>query len=232
MKIKEFMDRLSKTSNKEIGGLNDVVDLNLDDDNNIWGKRTDREDIIYKEWNSKIGDDLLDLTPFRDAEFLRTFLSDIPREEQFYYVYNTAMYCSKKGEYDPNYVLVTRRSLPRLEDKPEQFWTIDYINVMNGLNYEIPKNSAHRQHSVILVATLGSLNKYGFANNNGGHTDGEIMINNVPFSRDDILFVHKSNNELLDLISYIYNGGLSNDDVFEQLKNQISERQDYYNGRR
>ena len=211
MKIKDYMNKLIKAEN---GDYNDLI-LSIHEDDfleevkpneffipyNLWGKRNAKEEEIYKRWETKIGEGTLQGTPFNDACFLRTFLEDIKEEEQFLYVYNTVLYLHNKQGYDPHYVLVTRRSLPTMENKPEQFWTTDYIGPMNGLSNEIPKGSPHRLHSVILVTTLEKLQKYGFAFNHGGRTDGEIMIEYKDFDRDDILFVHKSAKEIVDLIT-------------------------------
>lgn len=241
MKITEYMSRLYKQENGEhLGNLAELINSEFYEQNyvmigllrlpSIWGKRNEKEDEIYNNWNSMLGNKLLELTPFRDATFLKTFLMDICEEEQFKYVYNTTLYCYGKKNYDPKYVLLTRRALPSLEDKPEQFWSSEYIGPMNGLSYEIPKGSPHRLHSVIMVTTLDKLEKYGFAINHGGATDGEVMIKYTPFSRNDILFVHKNDKEKSELISYLSNGGKHCDEVLEELKKTADDRQRYYNG--
>lgn len=237
MRITEYMKRLSKTENGEQnGGLSENINSDIEFDekieiedpldifpiSNIWGTRNIEEEKIYNEWCKKIGNMSLDITPFRDAEFLRTFLKDIPIDQQFNYVYNTVLYLYNKENYDARYVILTRRTIPSLEDKPEQFWTSIYSRPMNGLNIEIPKGSPQRLHSVILVTTLNALEKYGFAINHGGTTDGEIMINNIPFSRKDIIFVHKSSDEIENLISYLNNGGMHNSELL-RLQKILSE---------
>lgn len=243
MKIIEYMNRLSKTEAGEYGGslveiINDeFYDMSefgktseLFSETNLWGKRNQKEEIIYNEWSNFLENMYLELTPFRDANFLRTFLKDIPKEEQFKYVYNTTLYSNGKDGYDSKYVILTRRALPSLSDKPEQFWTSAYIEVMNGLTAEIPKGSPHRLHSVILVTTLNVLEQYGFAFNYGGSTDGEVMINYAPFKRDDILFVHKSDKEIADLDAFLYDGGTHLSEVLNHQKQLAEERQKHYQG--
>lgn len=235
MKIKDYMSRLSVTENSKeyLGSLSETIDeFEEDDYKNIWGKRTKEQEEIYNNWSEKLGDLVLDGTPFADASFLKTFLEDIPEEDQFKYVYNTVLYGYGKNNYDPKYVLFTRRAMPSIEAKPEQFWTREYRVPFLGLRYEIPYDSPHRFHSVIMVTTLECLYKYGLAVNFSGASDGELMINYVPFSRDDILFVHKSNKEKMDLVIYLKNGGMKHEEVLDILKLGAQERQDHYNAGR
>ena len=186
----------------------------------FYGVRTIDEDIIYGEWQQEFS--VLDLTPFYDANLLRAFLTTIPSDLQYEYVKNTCGYHSS-GEYDPNFVIVTRRAVPSDVPKPESFWSTEHRKVVSGLKNELPFNSPQRLHSVIMVTTLGKLEAHGLAYTDGGATDGEIsIIPTKPFS--DFLFMYKPENEMHELLDYLENGGMSQEELLDKLRLTAEER--------
>jgi len=188
---------------------------------------------VIEEWKSILEDDFLELTPFKDRTFLAEFLKDIPKEEQFEYVKNTNEYqrslCNGQEniQYDTKYVLVTRRAVPSLDAKPEQFWTNEHKTARDGLRREIPTKTPHRYHSAIMVTSLNTLTEHGEAMNYGGVSDGEICINSKPFDPKKLIFIYKPYEELSEMMSYIKEGGLKNKDFLEILKENAKEREKY-----
>lgn len=172
---------------------------------------------------AKFGDKL-SATMFRNKDFFTNFINSIPLEEQDQYVENTINYAFRNKDnkqYDPNYVIVARRAVPSYESKPENFWSVDPNEPLNGLGNEIPKEQ--RLHSVIMVSTLGRLIKHGIVTTNRGVSDGEVAINpNKNFS--DFLFMYKPQREFYQLVDYLENGGIKREELLEQLRATATER--------
>ena len=166
---------------------------------------------------AKFGDNL-SATIFRDEDFFTNFINSIPLEEQDQYIENTINYAlngKSKKQYDPSYVIVARRAVPSYESKPENFWSTDPNEPLNGLGNEIPKEQ--RLHSVIMVSTLGKLIEHGIVTTNRGVSDGEIAIDpNKNFS--DFLFMYKPQREFYQLVDYLEKGGIKRETLLEQLR--------------
>lgn len=139
----------------------------------------------------------------RDPEFVEDFINRVPdTTEQDKFVINTSVYNSDpKAQYDSNYVLVFRRTLPSEEPKPEQHWTTEYMIAVNGLRYEI--SGVHRLHSVILSTRLTDLQQVGMDENDSlkGISDGEIKIKSTPFDQSKCVtrFRPKEQQKKLDI---------------------------------
>ena len=188
---------------------------------------------MMEKWRPRLAMDRLIATPFMEQDFVVEFLASIPEEEQFKYVENTNNYHAMQGnkhllEFDPQYVIVTRRAVPSKEAKPEQFWTDEYRTALRGLKYELPAGTPSRTQSIIMVTTLQKLNEYGVVTHQGGTSDGEICIRGVPFKPEDFLFVYKPHMELGKLSEYIQNGGMKNSELVAKLKDTAKERQEKY----
>lgn len=178
---------------------------------------------IRKRLTDKFGDKL-SATIFRDDDFFTNFINSVPSEEQEHYIENTINYAyngKQKKEYNPNYVIVARRAVPSYESKPENFWSVDPNEPLNGLSNEIQKEQ--RLHSVIMVSTLGKLIEHGIVSTNRGVSDGEIAIDpNKNFS--DFLFMYKPQREFYQLVDYLEKGGIKREKLLEQLKDTAVER--------
>ena len=230
MKIKEYMKKVKNLEDRKyVPGesfedlLEEYEDSGLDTDGLF--TLTNQQKLIFDRWKSQLGDNSLDGTVFTDKTFLIEFLKSIPEEEQFNYVKNTANYeTNSLNGYDPSYVIVTRRAVPSLEAKPEQFWSTAHREILMGLTQEIPHKSAQREHSVIMVSTLGNVQKHGRAMHLGGSTDGEIVTSSKPFSEDEMLFVYKPINELYSFCSYMKSGGIKNEEILKILKDGAKAR--------
>lgn len=199
----------------------------------------DYEDVqsAIAEWESMLGEgNKLQCTPFRDEDFVLAFLGAFPdKNEQFKYVKNTNDYHTMSGykhlrEFDGNYVLVTRRSVPSAQAKPEQYWT-DEHNVALTIYNEFAPNPGVSNHSVIMVTTLQKLNEHGLGGKLGGAvSDGEICIIDEPFPTENFSFVYKPGGELYQLENYIRQGGKTNREVLEELALAAEKRKMYYKG--
>ena len=186
----------------------------------FYGTRNAQEEQIYNRWLQQF--EALDITPFCDANFLRNFLEIVPELEQIKYVENTCKYHMDE-ECDHNFVIVTRRAVPSNELKPESFWSTEHKQVVSGLRKELPLGSPQRLHSVIMVTTIGRLENHGIATTDGGATDGEISI--IPTKTfSEFLFMYKPESEIVELKKYLENGGISREELLEQLKISASER--------
>lgn len=183
---------------------------------------------LINNWAEKLGEDNFDYTPFAERTFLRNFLTSIPLEEQIKYIKHTNMYYGpNKDKADKNYVLVMRRSLPTIEDKPEAFWSNDPTTPLWGLKYEISKDQ--RGYSAILVTTLGKLEEHGkqdFDLLSGGASDGEIITSGKPFPRNKILFAFKPIDEISLLLETIKNSDRPYNDFVNEIKSKMENR--YY----
>ena len=171
----------------------------------------------------KYGDNL-SATIFRDDDFFTNFINSIPSQEQDQYIENTINYAfngKNKKMYNPNYVIVARRAVPSYESKPENFWSVDPNEPLNGLGNEIQKEQ--RLHSVIMVSTLGKLIEHGIVTTNRGVSDGEIAIDpNKNFN--DFLFMYKPQREFYQLVDYLEKGGMKRETLLEQLRATATDR--------
>ena len=178
---------------------------------------------IKSRWDQKFGNEWR-RTILRDEDFFTNFINSIPEEEQDKYIKSTIEYDSGYGinnQYDPNYVLVTRRAVPSYESKPENFWSTDSNETLNGLKNEIRQEQ--RMHSVIMVTTLQKLTNHGRVITNRGVSDGEIAIDpNKNF--DQFLFMYKPQREFYSLVSFLESGGISREELLNQLKMTAVER--------
>lgn len=193
----------------------------LDIISNIWGTYTEEQEKIVNEWQSELKNDII-ISAFRDAEFLDEFLIQIPEEEQFNYVENTVNYLYGE-EYNPEYVLVFRRTVPSITPKPETFWSTEYRTPRFGLKKEIPLNSPQRLHSVIMISRLSALKEHGEIISNSATSDGEISID---YSKnfDNFLFMYKPFDEIYELKNYLNNGGKTLDEVIDELSKKAQDR--------
>lgn len=203
-----------------------------------WGKYNEEQQKIINKWKEMLDFDMLDLTPFRDVDFLETFLKTIPENEQFKYVESTNNYQNRNrekqlGKFNPNYVLVTRRAVPSEIPKPEQYWTDEHGTALLGLKREIPVGSPHRMYTVIMVTTLQKLIDHGEPSDeelfSKGSSDGEIMISSAPFSPDNFIFTYKPKKEIEELYLYIKNGGMSKEEVISSLKDASEKKEELAN---
>lgn len=232
MKIKEYMRMVHNLENREYVPGESFDELIDEYENMGLGTKgfkdvNEEQEAILNQWGTRLDKDLLSLTPFYDKIFLAEFLKTVPEEEQFKYVENTNNYqINSVNGYDPQYVIVTRRAVPSLEPKPEQFWSTEHNEVLMGLTYEIPRKTAHREHSIIMVSTLQNLYDHGRAKQNNGVSDGEIITASAPFTEDEMLFVYKPLDELYSFSSFILNGGMKNEEILKLLKEASKERAD------
>ena len=192
---------------------------------------TQEEIELISRWAHLLKEDNFERTPFAERSFLRNFLSSIPEEEQMNYIINTNKYYSRNNlKYDPDYVLVTRRSLPSTFEKPEPFWSDNPSTTFWGLKKEI--NNTQRSYSVILVSTLGNLNKHGaqdFLDISLGASDGEIITSAKPFPHNLILFAYKPIDEILDMLETIQNSEITYNQYLSKFQTQIKDRYKLYN---
>lgn len=203
--------------------------LNSIDPDMLWGKKTPAQIQLLDNWRKFLKIDNLDITPFRDADFLSRFVEIMPPDEWINYVRNTNEYHTyydgkRSKDYDPRYVLVTRRAVPSEKGKPEPYWSDEHSVARLGLKREMPQGSSQRIHSEIMVTTLGKLINHGLdIKTDGGHSDGEIMIDSSkPFV--DILFSYKPENEKLERDEYLNNGGESKETVLRNLENRYQPK--------
>jgi len=150
---------------------------------------------------------------FEDSDFLTKFMVATPKEDWAKFVINTKKHLIGDKTFDPQFVLMFRRTTLKDEAKPEVFWTNEYGVVKDGLKKEIPPHSEHRILSKIFVSTLDKLNshkqsleecqnidkKYGV-----GSSDGEIRISSIPFPlKENCLFAIKPTSEQKELDEYL-----------------------------
>ena len=209
-------------------GLFDEIDSLLDESNNFfYGKMDEYDKAVIKDIKKKLERDgvnpnILDFTQFKDANFMHELYHKVDEEDIYKYALNT---CKKKSNMpcDNNYVLVSRRAIPSEEPKPESFWTLEHSQAVQGLRKELPDESPLRLHSVIMISTLGRLEKHGLAETTNGVSDGEVCIDpNKPFN--DFLFMYKSEEETKKLRSYLKNGGMTREETLVKLKETANER--------
>ena len=201
MKVVELVDVIRQLEKKEDLSYDQLKALGIwDEDQGLYERETGneykgvmiprnvyapKEITLLNAWAKLLGEDNLAGSPFCERTFLRTFLKDVPKEQQWDYIKNTNLYYGKTPELaDPNFVLVTRRSLPTEQEKPEAFWSTDPHTTFFGLRYEI--SAQHRAYSAILVSTIGALKEYGeqdFESISGGASDGEMITSCKPFPR-------------------------------------------------
>ncbi len=203
-------------------GIFDEIDSLLENNNkNLYGEYTPEEETLVDTWNRMLKGDL-SYTVFKDANFLHNFIKNVDQNEWFNYVSNT-YHMFKGEEYDPKYVIVTRRSILGDKAKPEAFWTTEHREVISGLTNEMPKGSPERLYSSIMVTTLDKLISHGLSYTNNGSSDGEIVIDPTK-TFDEFLFVYKPENELKELDSYIQNGGISKEELLQKYKDSAIAR--------
>lgn len=214
--------KYSRDLSSLLGSFLGVEDIQKNS-NDIWGVYTEEEAKIVEEWNQKLGKEkALSITVFRDAAFLRKFLSIVPNDEQFKYVENTYKYTFDK-ECEHKYAILTRRAVPSDEPKPEAFWTKEHRVALYGLRQEIPLGSPQRLHSVIMCTTLDKLEAHGIDDTIYIKSDGQISIDlDKPFT--DFLFMYKPEKEKEDLEQYLKNGGKSREEVLAELRVNADER--------
>ncbi|WP_305133021.1 hypothetical protein [Thomasclavelia cocleata] len=219
-------EKINKKYSRDLSGLlgsflavEDIQKIS----NDIWGVYTEEEAKIVEEWNQKLGQEkALSITVFRDAAFLRKFLSIVPNDEQFKYVENTYKYTFDK-ECEHKYAILTRRAVPSDEPKPEAFWTKEHRVALSGLRQEIPLGSPQRLHSVIMCTTLDKLEKHGIDDTIAIKSDGQVSIDlDKPFA--DFLFMYKPEKEKEDLEQYLKKGGKSREEVLAELRVNTDER--------
>ena len=181
---------------------------------------------LINSWISECGEDNFSCTPFADRSFLRNFLKSVPQEKQLKYIINTNMYYGQRKAFaDKRYVMVTRRSIPTIEDKPEAFWSEEAATPLWGLKYEISKEQ--RAYSSILVSTLGMLEEHGavdFELLSGGVSDGEIVVSGKPFPREKILFAFKQKEEIFNLVETVKKSNTSYAEFVTELMSTMSSR--------
>lgn len=224
--VSKSNEKINKKYSRDLSGLLGSF-LGVEDiqktSNDIWGVYTEEEAKIVEEWNQKLGKEkALSITVFRDAAFLRKFLSIVPNDEQFKYVENTYKYTFDK-ECEHKYAILTRRAVPSDEPKPEAFWTKEHRVALSGLRQEIPLGSPQRLHSVIMCTTLDKLEAHGIDDTIAIKSDGQISIDlDKPFT--DFLFMYKPEKEKEDLEQYLKNGGKSREEVLAELRVNADER--------
>lgn len=239
MNTKDLVDIIHtlETTQNEIDKYSAMINLGYIDDmeNNIYMRSTGepfdyafiprncytKEEIeLINTWVQELGEDNFDQSPFSERTFLRNFLNAIPQEEQMNYIRNTNMYYGKnKLLADKNFVLVTRRALPSIEDKPEAFWSDDSSTTYWGLRNE--QRGAQRGYSVILVSTLGDIERHGvrdFELLSEGVSDGEIITSIKPFPRDKILFAFKPLDEVKNFFETIKTADKTYDEFLTEIK--------------
>ncbi len=224
--VSKSNEKINKKYSRDLSGLLGSF-LGVEDiqktSNDIWGVYTEEESKIVEEWNQKLGEEkALSITVFRDAAFLRKFLSIVPNDEQFKYVENTYKYTFDK-ECEHKYAILTRRAVPSDEPKPEAFWTKEHRVALSGLRQEIPLGSPQRLHSVIMCTTLDKLEEHGIDDTIAIKSDGQVSIDlDKPFT--DFLFMYKPEKEKEDLEQYLKNGGKTREEVLAELRVNADER--------
>lgn len=245
MKTNELVDiiHILEGSNKETSSYEALEQLGYyDERDDILYSRTTGEPYnnsliarnIYNEeeialinsWAEMLGEDNFSSTPFCDRTFLRNFLASVPTHEQMHYVRNTNMYYGKNSKQaDPNFVLVTRRSLPSKEDKSEKFWSEEPTTTFWGLRHEI--SGEQRAYSAIMVSTLGHLQEHGEQDIellSSGASDGEIVTSNKPFPSSKVLFAYKPLDEISSLLQTIRTKSRTYNEFLNEVKSVMSSR--------
>ncbi len=177
----------------------------------------------YRLWAEIFqNENILDGSHFSDGDFVDCFLRVVPNEsEQLKYVENTCNYVSGKRSYNPDYVLVSRRSVLGDKPKPEAFWTTQHSVAYCGLRKEIPEPV--RYFTSIMISTLGKLEKHGLSETNGGSSDGEVVIDRTkPFS--DFLFIYQLPQDKEKMDRYIKNGGKSKQQILKHYADTVASR--------
>lgn len=153
---------------------------------------------------------------------MHEFVHSVPAEEQFKYALNTFNYKNGLG-FDSRFVLLSRRSIPSEQPKPESFWTDEHRIALLGLTQEMPLGSADRMHTVIMITTLNKLEEHGRAENIEPGADGEYVIDPIkPFN--DFLFTYKPEWENKELENYLKNGGKPKEEILAQNSEKANER--------
>ena len=181
---------------------------------------------MINSWAEMLGEDNFSSTPFCERTFLRNFLASVPTHEQMHYVRNTNMYYGKNhNQADPNFVLVTRRSLPSKEEKSEKFWSEEPTTTFWGLRHEI--SGEQRAYSAIMVSTLGNLHEHGKQDIellSSGASDGEIVTSNKPFPSSKVLFAYKPLDEISSLLQTIRTKSRTYNEFLNEVKSVMSSR--------
>ena len=154
----------------------------------------------HARWTEKA--DIAAYHCFSDPEFVRAFTASIEdADEQDKYIEQTLRSLDRKGEADPEYVLMFRRSIPSKDPKPEGHWTSDYMTALRGLRKEIA--GAQRLHSVILCSTLADVLASGPVGNNAATSDGELKVDNTAFDQAQCLCSFRPADQQRELDAYM-----------------------------
>lgn len=181
--------------------------------------------IATQQWKEALHRDTWGFPPMKDPDFVENFISRITTpEEQLKYVLNTSKFLSRQGandvSYDPEYVLVFRRSLPSNDPKSERHWTTEYITARRGLTREIP-HGPHRLYSIILCSTLADVLKDGGPSSepNSATSDGEIKVDTPFYDQKRCIISFRPKDQEEELKKYQKtDGAMSLESVLKQIK--------------
>ncbi|MDD2656065.1 MAG: hypothetical protein PHQ18_00630 [Patescibacteria group bacterium] len=160
-----------------------------------------------------------------DPDFVEPFIQAVPdREKQKKYLINSSKYENEEQDFDPNYVLFFRRTLPSKTPKPEERWTYLYTTVRHGLRREIPEGP-HRLHSIILCESLGKLLIYGEKTEDSNpFTDGERVFECRKYDQEESLCKFKPTREKKELAEYLKKeGALSEEETLAKVTEHKSK---------
>jgi len=161
-----------------------------------------------------------------DKDFTDSFTEAVTEPAELKkYLINTSKYELNNKDYDPDYVLFFRRSLPGEKPKPEERWTNEYIQVKNGLRREIPEGP-HRYYTIILFDSLGKIlingEKKGETN---PVTDGEVVVNLPEYDQNSCICKFKTDYDKKSLENYLkQDGALTLDAVLKKVQAIKSEK--------
>ncbi len=181
---------------------------------------------LLDSWVKILGEDNLSFTPFCERTFLRNFLANIPQNKQLEYIKNTNLYYSSNNQLaDPQFVLVTRRTLPSIVDKPETFWSEEPTTTFWGLKNEI--QGEQRAYSSIIVSTLKDLQEHGQQDIellSSATSDGEIVTSSKPYPSSRILFAYKPIDEIASLIQTVCSSNKNYDEFLKEVMETMNRR--------
>ena len=196
----------------------------------IWSK--ERKETVLSDFEKD-----LNLSPIvqmfcKDEGFVKAFIQSVPNEEeQKKYLINSSKYVTNDSNYDPNYVLFFRRTLPSNSPKHEERRTNIYIQVRNGLRREIPEGP-HRLHSVILCDSLKHLLMNGEKTwEMRAFTDGEIVVKFPDYDQNTCICKFKPLEEQEALEEYLkIEGAIALENILQKIKKHKTNLYSSLNG--
>ena len=153
--------------------------------------------------------------PPSDIEWIGEFTEKVPNmDDQLRYVIETNKFISSEV-FDPNYTLVSRRTLPKTSPLPEPYW-IPFVNTVLYF-YDTEIRGPHRLWSVILCTTYTNLSRDGSIKPDQRSRLHAIEVTHRSYNQRRALFRFRPQKQQQELDRYLQNGGLSLEGITQKV---------------